>query len=266
LSNSVVLGFPYADVPEMGACAIVVTDGDFARAESLVTDLSQFWWDRREDFVGQLTSIDEALLQASNLEGPITLLDMGDNVGGGSPADGTELAHALHHHPQLAPAFICLSDPSAVKQASAAGIGANVHLAVGGKTDGHHGTPFEADFTVRGLYEGKFQETQPRHGGIVNFDQGPTAVVETSGGLTIMLTSRRMVPFSIAQLTSCNLDPTRFRILVAKGVHAPVAAYAPVSKHLIRVNTPGVTTADMSRLEYKHRRRPMFPFERDAVW
>ena len=266
LSNSVVLGFPYADVPEMGACAIVVTDGDFSRAESLVTDLSQFWWDRREEFVGQLTSIDEAIQQASRLDGTVTLLDMGDNVGGGSPADGTELAHALHRHPQLAPAFICLCDPVAVKQASAIGVGASAHLAVGGKSDVHHGQPFEADFTVRGLYDGKFQETQPRHGGFLNFDQGPTAVVETSGGLTMMLTSRRMVPFSIAQLTSCNLDPTRFRILVAKGVHAPVAAYAPVSKHLIRVNTPGVTTADMSQLDYKHRRRPMFPFERDAIW
>jgi microcystin degradation protein MlrC len=79
-----------------------------------------------------------------------------------------------------------------------------------------------------------------------------------------MLTTKRMVPFSIKQLTSCGLDPAKFRILVAKGVHAPVAAYAPVSKHLIRVDTPGVTTGDLSRLEFRNRRRPMFPFEKDA--
>ena len=266
LSNSVVLGFPYADVPEMGASAIVVTDGDFSRAELLVTELSQFWWDRRKEFVGNLTSIDEALQQASRLDGTLTLLDMGDNVVGGSPGDGTEIAHAIHKFPQLMPAFICLNDPLAVSQATSAGVGAKVHLSVGSKTDNRHGKPFEADFIVHGLFDGKFQESQPRHGGFQTFDQGPTAVVETSGGLTVMLTSRRMVPFSIAQLTSCNLDPTRFRILVAKGVHAPVAAYAPVSKHLFRVNTPGVTTADLSQLEYKHRRRPMFPFERDAAW
>jgi hypothetical protein len=29
----------------------------------------------------------------------------------------------------------------------------------------------------------------------------------------------------------------------------------------LRVNTPGVTTADLTRLEYRHRRRPLFPFE-----
>src|SRR5207247_5001738 len=109
---------------------------------------------------------------------------------------------------------------------------------------------------------GKFEETQPRHGGFLKFDQGPTAVVETDRGLTLMLTTRRMVPFSLRQLTTFGVDPTRFRILIAKGVHAPVAAYAPVSKHLLRVDTPGVTTADLSRLIYYHRRRPMFPFER----
>jgi microcystin degradation protein MlrC len=50
--------------------------------------------------------------------------------------------------------------------------------------------------------------------------------------------------------------------LVAKGVHAPTAAYAPVCPTLLRVNTPGVTTADMQRLDFQNRRHPLFPFER----
>ena len=50
-------------------------------------------------------------------------------------------------------------------------------------------------------------------------------------------------------------------MIVAKGVHAPVAAYAPACPSFIRVNTPGVTTADIGNLPYQHRRRPLFPFE-----
>ena len=69
-----------------------------------------------------------------------------------------------------------------------------------------------------------------------------------------------------AEAVSRRLDPAHFRVLVAKGVHAPVAAYAPVCQHLIRVDTPGVTTADLSRLTYHHRRRPMFPFEPEVTW
>jgi microcystin degradation protein MlrC len=265
LSNSVVLGFPYADVPEMGASAIVVTDNDFAQAEALVTDLEKFWWDRREQFTGNMISIEHALDQAAKLKGPITLLDMGDNVGGGSPGDGTEILHALHEHRDLMPAFVCLCDPDAIAKVSAIGVGKVSKIEVGGKTDHRHGQPFRASVEIRGFYDGKFSETEPRHGGFLHFDQGPTAITETDRGLTIMLTTKRMVPFSIKQLTSCGLDPARFRILVAKGVHAPVAAYAPVSKHLIRVDTPGVTSADLTRLTYHHRRRPMFPFEREFV-
>ncbi len=266
VTNSVILGFPYADVPEMGACVISVTNDDFALAEETALSLGQFWWDRRQAFVGQMTSIEAACNQAAKLDGPITLLDMGDNVGGGSPGDGTLLAHALEHRSDLLPACVCLADADAAQKAIAAGVGTRVTLAVGGKTDGLHGTPMEADFTVVSIGDGKFSETEPRHGGFLNFDQGPTAIVRTDAGLTVMLTTRRMVPFSIKQLTSHGLDPAAFRVLVAKGVHAPVAAYAPVSKHLIRVDTPGVTSADMTRLEYKHRRRPMFPFEMDATW
>jgi microcystin degradation protein MlrC len=265
LSNSLLLGFPYADVAEMGSAVVVVTDRDRPLAQRLANELAETWWQRRHEFMGQMIGIEEALDRATQLEGPVCLLDMGDNVGGGSPGDGTELAHAMHRR-GLGPSLVCLFDPDAVEEAAAAGMAAKRRLRVGGKSDDLHGVPFEAEFSVRGLYDGKFEETQPRHGGITQFDQGRTALVETATGLTVMLTSRRMVPFSLGQLTSCGLQPSRFRVLVAKGVHAPVAAYAPVCKHLIRVDTPGVTSADLSRLEFHHRRRPMFPFETDAAW
>ncbi len=98
-----------------------------------------------------------------------------------------------------------------------------------------------------------------------SFDQGPTAIVET-GNVTVMLTSRRMVPFSLEQLRSCDLDPASFDILVAKGVNAPLAAYREVCPTSLRVNTPGSTCADMIKLDFHNRRRPMFPFEGDAVF
>jgi microcystin degradation protein MlrC len=190
---------------------------------------------------------------------------MGDNVGGGSPGDGTFLAHALHDS-QFKDSFVCLYDPESVQQCFAAGIGKTLHLRAGGKTDMRHGPPLEGDFTVLNLCDGRFEESQVRHGGIRSFDQGPTAVVRSEHGLTLMLTTRRMAPFSLCQLTSCGIKPESFRFLAAKGVHAPVAAYEPVCKQFIRVNTPGVTTADLSELNFKHRRRPMFPFEPDMEW
>jgi microcystin degradation protein MlrC len=72
-------------------------------------------------------------------------------------------------------------------------------------------------------------------------------------------------PFSLRQITAFGLDPKEYRVIVAKGVNAPLAAYQPVCPSFVRVNTPGVTTADMTQLAFQHRRRPMWPFERETI-
>ncbi len=195
LSVSLLLGFPYADVPEMGAAVLAVTDGNPPLARQLAAELAGACWERRAELAGRLLSIEQALEQAGRQPGPVCLLDMGDNVGGGAPGDGTVLLHALARR-QTAPAFVCLCDPGAVARAATAGKGARLRLRVGGKAGGHQGEPFEAEFTVRGLYEGRFTEPQTRHGGVTVFDQGRTAVL-TGGGLTVMVTARRVAPYSL---------------------------------------------------------------------
>ena len=260
LSNSIALGFPFADVVEMGSSFIAVTDDDAPLASEVAAEMADYLVNHRAQFIPEFISIEEAIDKATRSEGPVCLLDVGDNVGGGSAADGTLIAQAIHARggPRT---LVCINDPEAVSLARQAGSGARLPLEIGGKVDNMHGPPLLGDVTVRSLHEGRFVETEPRHGGKASHDMGPTAVVETDTQLTIILTTHRTAPFSLGQITSCDLDPITFQILIAKGVHAPVAAYAPISKRLIRVNTPGSTTADMSHFEFKHRRKPLFPFE-----
>ncbi len=263
LFNSIILGFPYADVHEMGSSVITVTDNNPKLAQQLADELAGYLWTNREAFAGDFISVEEALEKAADLRGPVCLLDMGDNVGGGSPGDGTLMAAAIHQR-KIPNSFVCICDPEAVAQAQAAGEWGTCRFRVGGKTDDRHGAPLDCEATVVGLFDGRFEEPQPRHGGFTHMDQGQTAVIRTDDQLTIMLTSRRTPPFSLRQLTAHGILPQDFHLLVAKGVSAPVAAYKEVCKHFVRVNTPGCTTADIEHLDYKHRRRPMFPWERDA--
>lgn len=261
ISNSCVLGFPFADVTEMGSSFIAVTDNNPTLARKLVDELAAYATDHCQDFRPQLISIDQALDEAMSSPGPVTLLDIGDNIGGGSPGDGTHLLYALYAR-KISSAFVSLYDPKAAEFASNTGIGRTAEFSLGGKSSPElHGSPVNCLCTVLSLHMGRFTETQPRHGGRTNYDMGPTAIVTTDTGITVQLTSRRIPPFSLNQLLSCGLNPADFQILVAKGVHAPAAAYKPVSKKLIRVNTPGVTTADPSVLKYEHRRKPLYPYE-----
>lgn len=260
ISNSILLGFPYADVQEMGAAVIVVTDTNKRLADQLSSELASVMWEMRHQFCSEFISVDQALSQCEKSSGRVCLLDMGDNVGGGSAADGTELLAAIHAR-GIGPAFGSLYDPQSVTLCDQAGAGARIRISVGGKTDERHGSPIDANVTVVSMHQGKFRESTPRHGGMTDFDQGRTAICATENGLTLMLTSQRMVPFSLQQLYSCGVDPEHFRFLVAKGVNAPLAAYRQVCDEMIRVNTMGSTCADLSRMTYKRRRRPLFPME-----
>lgn len=265
LSQSILPGFPYSDVLEMGSSLVVVTDNDPALARRLVDDLAADMWERRFNYLPAFTSPEVAVEQAMTTAGRVLLLDMGDNVGGGAPGHGTLLLWHLHRS-GLRRAFVCLHDPISAAAARQAGAGARLTLRLGGEPDGLHGEPLEDECTVLSLHEGRFQDLAASHGGFKDFDQGPTAVVVTSRGITVMLTTRRMPPFSLEQLRSCGVDPRSFKIIVAKGVIAPQAAYGPVVDRIVHVNTPGVTCADMTQLPYHHRRRPMFPFEPHLTW
>ncbi|MCE2432381.1 MAG: M81 family metallopeptidase [Candidatus Latescibacteria bacterium] len=264
LSNSVVLGFPYADVEEMGSAFVVVTDGDMDRAQVLANQLADYLYAHRAEFVGEYIAVPNAVDMAVEQKGPVCLLDMGDNVGGGSAGDGTEILHELHRRGNTT-GFVCIFDPESQERARDAGVGNRVVLDIGGKTDELHGASLKAEVRVRSLHAGKFRESEVRHGGRTSFDMGPTAIVETDTGIAISLTSRRAVPVSLGLMTSCDLDPAAFQVVVAKGVHAPVAAYEPVCTALIRVDTPGATAADMRGFEYEFRREPMYPFEEIGV-
>jgi len=260
LANSIGLGFMYADVEEMGTSAVVVTDGDPALARKYADELGRHLWDHREDFVPKLIGIDEAIDRALAGAKPVCLLDMGDNVGGGSAADGTYLARRLHER-RLPRTFVAVADPAAAAAASDAGVGASLTLAVGGKLDDQHGDPLDVVVTVKSLHDGEFEETKVRHGGRRDGHMGPTAIVETEHGLTIQLTTHRVAPFSIEQIRCCDIDPSIYDILVAKGVVAPIAAYEEVCPTIIRVNTPGSTSADIHAFTYRRRRHPLYPFE-----
>jgi len=95
LSVSVVEGYPYADVAEMGMSFIAITDNNQDLANEIAKTLSDAAWSMRAALNTGGTPVDEALMRAraANVN-PVVLFDVGDNVGGGSPADSTLVLHA----------------------------------------------------------------------------------------------------------------------------------------------------------------------------
>ncbi|MCP5260211.1 MAG: M81 family metallopeptidase [Rhodoferax sp.] len=266
LSVSVVEGYPYADVPEMGMSFIAVTDNDQALADDVAQQLARAAWDLREPLNHGGTAVDDALRQAHAASAaPVVLFDVGDNVGGGSPGDSTHILHAARAL-GIANLLQAVCDPQVVQQCQAAGVGGRISAAVGGKSDHLHGAPFPIEATVTALGDGRYEETGPTHGGFRFFNDGPSCALKTDDGYTLLLTSRGAGSASLQQFRSLGIEPTDYQIVVAKGVHSPRPAMEPIAKALIWVATPGVTSADLSTFTYQHRRVPLYPFEPDTRW
>ena len=112
-------------------------------------------------------------------KGPVVLMDVGDNIGGGSPADSTILLAAAQRL-GVRGYLQTLCDPEAVGACVAAGVGATRRrCAVGGKTDDLHGGRSTVTGACGRLSDGKFEDPRPTHGGWRFFDGGTTAVLET---------------------------------------------------------------------------------------
>jgi microcystin degradation protein MlrC len=266
LSVSVVEGYPYADVAEMGMSFLAITDGEPELARDVARQLASAAWAMRAALNQGATGIDDALLRAQAAPaGPVVLFDVGDNVGGGSPGDSTHILHAARRL-GVGRLLQAVCDPDVVRMAQQAGVGGRIDTAVGGKSDALHGRPFPIEATVTALSDGRYEEPGPTHGGFRFFNDGPSCALRTVDGYTLVLTSRSAGSSSLQQFRVLGIEPLDMRIIVAKGVHSPRPAMEPIARQLVWVATPGVTTADLSTFTYRNRRVPLYPLEPDTVW
>ncbi|HEY3789312.1 MAG TPA: M81 family metallopeptidase [Urbifossiella sp.] len=261
LAISIMAGFAYADVPEMGVSIMAVADGDRAIAERSAKKIADRMWEVREQLNVETPQPAEAVRQAmASKKSPVVLVDLGDNIGGGSAGDSTVLLAELLE--ASAKGFIVvLYSPAAVAVAKTIGIGGTLEATVGGAIDHMHGDPVKVRGAIRSLHDGQWVETEARHGGKRHNDQGHSAVIDLGDGNTLVLNSLRTPPFSLGQLTSLGIDPKAARIIVVKAAVAYKAAYAPIAGEIIEVDTPGLTAINPARFEYKRIRRPLYPLD-----
>jgi microcystin degradation protein MlrC len=249
---SLLPGFPYSDVARCGfAILAVATDARSAAALQVVAEtaadveahLAEFTLTRPRPAV----AVRDALARTAH---PVVLADVSDNVGGGSPGDGTALLAELVAQ-RASGAVVIIADAEAVAAARRAGSGNEVELEVGGKSDTLHGTPVRIAGEICALSDGNYRTEGSWMTG-QSFSMGPTAAIETDDGIIVVLTSRAVPPFHVEQLTSIGIDPRRASIIVAKGAIAWRAAYEPVMASAIEVDTPGCCPVDPLKLDRRH--------------
>ena len=267
LTATIAAGFPYADIPDTGMSAYVATDGDQALADRCADELAGFAWEHREGFQATPMPVDAAVAHAMTSPGPVLLADVADNTGAGTSGDGTEILHALIRQGARSAVVALMFDPETVRQAAAAGVGATIAAAIGGKVDDLHGAPVHTSAYVRAITDGFFVNGGPMGTGAPS-NMGATAVLEIGGrgGIEVICTTFRRAPNDANALRSAGIEPTQRQIVVIKSSVHYRADFTPLVREIVEVDAPGLSSPAWSRFDFRRLRRPIYPLDRDMAW
>ena len=245
---SLLPGFAYADVARAGFSVVVVyKEGAEEQANAVGAELAVDIERRGDEWLvdrpGPAAAVKEAI---SSAEWPVILVDVADNIGGGSPGDGTALLGELLLQ-KAKGAVVAIVDPEVTREAARVGEGGAVEAEVGGKTDHLHGDPVPVRGRVTRLTDGRYRSEGTWQTGR-EFTMGTTAVLQLDG-VTLVVMERPTPPFHAEQLLSVGIDPAEANIITAKGALAWRAAYGDVAARVIEVDTPGICPIDPLVLE-----------------
>ena len=267
LAASFFVGFPHADIPYAGSSAVVVTDGDAAKAQAMCDELLDMAWEARERFVYRVEALEQSLARARDLGagsgGPVVLLDHYDNCASGGTMDTMAVLGGILDAGLEDVAAFAICDPQAVEQMKRAGVGARVTLPLGGKMAmpalGLKGRPREVSGNVRRIVSGLYRNEGPMARGELA-DMGPAAVLDT-GKVEIAVISRHVEPHDIAAFRTLGIEPEKKRYLMLKSRVHWRAGLGPMARAVIECAGEGVCTSDYSTLNFRRVRRPVYPLD-----
>lgn len=252
-------GFPYADFAGCGVAMAAFAD-TAAQADAAADAFLGYVNAQESKFVQDTLPASEAVAEAMRIAAgasrPVVLADTQDNPGGGGHGDTTELLAELVRQGARNAVVCLINDADSVAACVAAGVGAQVGLSLGGKSDG---IPFACSARVERLTDGVFTLTGPMGAGNPG-NLGDTALIDV-GGVKVMVASRKMQALDQAILRHAGIEPAACGIIALKSSVHFRADFGPLAETVIVAIAPGPVVADPAVLNFRHvraevRRRP----------
>ena len=268
LCASFFVGFPHADIYNAGVSAVVVTDNDPELAARYRDELLDMAWRDREAMVYEIEPLEQSLARAQEIaagpgDGPVILLDHFDNTASGGTMDTTTVLGAILQAGLDNVAAFAIHDPESVAQMIQAGVGAQVTVRLGGKTDmpsiGLKGEPLEVTGRVKTISDGVYRNRGPASKGVKQ-SMGRTVVLDT-GKVEIVVIEHYVEPNDLNSLYSIGIDPlSKAYIMLKSRIHYR-AGFKPIAKQIVECAGTGVCTSDYNQLTFRNVRRPIYPLD-----
>ena len=241
---SVFFGFPWSDVPDVGATVQVMTNADQALAERIADDMSNYIWRVREGLFGEAlmrpdAAVQRGLEEFDAGETPIVLADYSDRSG-----DATFILDQIVEQKMSNVLYATLRDEHAIQALlqSNAAPGDLFDREVGGFAGPASGEPVRIEGTLRYLGPGHGFET--------------VAIVEFGDSNWLVITPALKQVIWLSEFDFGGIDPENFDVFVLKSrVHFRRGfdenGFAK-SIHIVDAPGPFVGTVHLDALEYEN--------------
>lgn len=259
---SVFGGFLYADVPEAGACVLVVAK-DPRSADEAAKNTAKRLWDSRQEFLLPLPdapmALEMALAALAKSKGPIALADISDNPLSGGLGDTTPLLREVIERDIPGSLFGALYDPESLRLCRAAGEGATLQLDLGGKIAPEFGEPISVEAQVIKLSPGQFINKGPMNTGrkVDTLGAAHIRVRNTD----ILITGRALTANDPELFRHIGIEPRDKTILALKVKNHFRAAFDEIVEEVIYVDSPGVASNQIDSFHFVRVPRPIWPLD-----
>lgn len=247
---SVAFGFAYADVPDVGATVMVVTNNDRELADRIADDMSDYIWRMRGVFAGKTLpktqeGVSMALTAAEQDKTPVVLADHADRTGG-----STHILAELIRQDASAFCIATLRDENAIAViADNYQIGDPIQIEVGGHTDRFAGDPVMLDGIL--TFFGDYGRDQ-------------AAVISFGDNNHVILTPHLHQVTTTAIYEPLGIDTDSIDIFVLKSRVHFRRGYVEngFAETIIEVDAPGLGPADLSMLPYQNIPDDIYPLNK----
>jgi microcystin degradation protein MlrC len=259
LSISIGHCFPYADVPELGGRILVIADGDKAKADALATAIGEEFVSMRGKTFPEYETVEDGITAALAWnDAPVVMADPADNAGGGAPSDNTTILRRLIERGVEEATVGPIWDPVAVRLCFDAGLDAEFPLRFGGKIGPASGQPVDASVKVIGLKRDCWQSFGPTQGPL-----GDCAAIR-AGTVEVVLISNRTQALGLELFQNLGIDPRRKKLVVVKSTNHFMAAFGPIAKKVIYIDSDGPLSRDYRKIPYARVNRPIWPLDQET--
>jgi microcystin degradation protein MlrC len=246
---SVAFGFAYADVPDVGATVMVITNNDQELADSIADDMSEYIWRVRHEFAGKklpgpVEGVALSIKAAREGKTPVVIADHSDRTG-----NSTHILAELIRQGAENFCIATISDRKLIEQLSDSDreAGSRVNVMVGGYEDEYAGEPVAIEGTLEYFDSyGRYEKAA-----LIRFGKNNTVIITPE---LHQVTDTRILGAMGLDINDIDIISLKSRVHFRRGFYENGLAGA-----IYEVDAPGLGPADLTTIEYKNIPEDIYP-------